>query len=135
MKITFSSILALTFISLSSCSVDCFQYDVYVQNDTSTAITVEHKSWVDHTRKMEDTIVLEPGDQTRIISSFDYIEELDGEGMRPEHCSRIADYVNATRSSDGAVADDVWCGDDVLLKQVDIGQAEFYVIFKDEHFE
>lgn len=135
MKATIITCLAAILLFLSSCTSDCFQYEVHAFNDTMTPIQVEYKSWVDHRRIFEDSVLIQPGERAMLISTFDYVQEFDGEGLSADHCARVADFVRAKKIETGERADSVWCTNQVDLLHTDLAQGEFHIHFADKHFE
>lgn len=121
-------------LALIGCS-GSYQYDVYVENSTIVPIEVNFATSVDRNGTEKGQVVVAPGERLKIISTIDQIDAINDEPMSPDHCSTVADYINAAMVDTDMVAENVWCGDNVVLSKVDIQQGEFYVNFRPEDFE
>jgi len=131
----FSRVILLTLPLFLVACYGSFQYDVYVENATLVPIEVSFATSVDRNGIEQYQIVIAPGERIKIISTVDQIDSINDEPMSPNHCTAVADYVNAVMVDTDLVAKNVWCGDNVVLSRVDIQQGEFYVIFKPQDFE
>lgn len=119
----------VTFISsillLSSCG-GTKQYDVYAINNTSENLTLTLEK-----ENGTETITLAPQERKRIVST-DFIET-DHVRTRAEDCRLVANDIKAANAQ-GKPSKLLWCSPDVTFNVVDIGQGEFELNYKDQHF-
>ena len=115
-----------------SCDSD-YQYGVWVKNSTNEDLTLAYKTSTDERGEVEEQITLKAGENKRIIwtTNLDFGEGRTG--TLATHCSRVAEYVRATKS-DGTPSNVEWCSDKVRFEKTDLGQAEFMIEYKPENF-
>ncbi len=128
--ITFYFLLATLCIFVSCDST--VQYDVYVENQTTKPIRIEYKTIHDKKGEITEKVILPNGKIERIISTKN-IEPIDGNTWTTaEHCNLVAEYIKGFSENTPSTLE--WCSEKVQFQKVDIGQAEFKVVYTEADF-
>jgi len=115
-------------ILFASCS-NSFQYDVYVSNDTGQDIRIEYRTDNAKNGVEEKSIVLKTGERNHLLISTGEIGKVDDLAMKDRsYCNRVASQISAFLES-GTPIEKNWCDDKLKIETVDIGQAEYHIIY------
>ena len=121
------------FILLAASCTQTHQYDVYVKNETDGDLTITYKSDKDKAGTVQETIVLVPDENRKIISTINFDQNPSTVKTRAEDCNLVAEYVRAIDANNRPSKLD-WCSNRVGFQVVDIGQGEFMMTFTEADF-
>ena len=118
----------LIIFTLISCDSE-YTYDVRVVNNTGQAIKVDFKSDTHIDGPVQNHIFLDHGTSELIISTKNLDKNIKNV------CDSVAAYVRASTIMSGQSGSLKWCDPSLKPEVVDIGQYQYVVEYKKEHFE
>ena len=117
-------------ILILSCS-NSFQYDVYVSNQTGQTIRIEYRTDNAKNGVTENSVIIKKGESQLLISTKEIAKYEDQSMNNRTYCVKVASYIRAFTES-GEPINKNWCGDNLKIETVDIGQAEYLITYKEE---
>lgn len=129
----YSNLILFSFLLLAFSCTQTHQYDVYVKNETDGDLTITYKSDKDKKGAVQETIIIVPDENRKIISTINFDQDPPTVQTRPEDCKLVAEYVRAVDANNRPSKLD-WCSNKVGFQVVDIGQGEFLMTFTEEDF-
>jgi hypothetical protein len=125
------SIFTVIFICLFLSACDCsYQYNVFVKNNTGETIRIDYKTKQDVRGVLEETVMIDAGEFKQIITSKDLNFDNKCGGCKPEHCHKVAEYINAYLA-DSIPSKIRWCDKTIKFIKADIQQGEFVITYNE----
>ncbi len=113
---------------LYSCQSE-YTYDVRVVNNSGAPIKVDFKSDNHLDGPIQNHVIIDNEKSELIISTKNLSKNIE------KVCDSVALYIKASDISTGHSSSLEWCDPSIKLEAVDIGQYQYLIEYKKEHFE